>query len=70
MQFSINVSTQLTAMKALTPDNYYYRIWSGFYLNAAYYAFVSFCAVQIVSEKENKIREGMTMMGLPNGVFW
>ncbi|KAL8586837.1 hypothetical protein ACOMHN_052713 [Nucella lapillus] len=53
-----------------TPDLTLIRTLSSIYLVLAYSFFINFLTVNLVAEKEKKIREGMFMMGLRNSVFW
>jgi ATP-binding cassette subfamily A (ABC1) protein 5 len=66
----MNVSLQLMPKGEYTPDLSYLQTISSIYYVLAYSFFVNFLTVNLVAEKEKKIRDGMLMMGLRNSVFW
>lgn len=53
-----------------TPDTSYIQILSAIYFVIAYSPFINFLVVNLVTEKEKKIKEGMRMMGLRDSAFW
>jgi ATP-binding cassette subfamily A (ABC1) protein 5 len=52
------------------PDTSYIQIISSMYFIIAYSPFIMFLTVNLVAEKEKKIKEGMKMMGLRDSAFW
>lgn len=47
-----------------------FRVVIPLYMVLALSQFVTYLLILIVGEKENKIKEGMKMMGLNDSVFW
>ncbi|XP_067671428.1 cholesterol transporter ABCA5-like [Haliotis asinina] len=64
------VYVQMMPKDEFTSDISYIQTLSSVYFVMAYSFFVNFLTVNIVAEKEKKIREGMKMMGLKDSVFW
>ncbi|KAK7506564.1 hypothetical protein BaRGS_00002039, partial [Batillaria attramentaria] len=67
---STKVDVQMMPKDEYTPNLSYLQTFSSIYFVLAYSFFVNFLTVNLVAEKEKKIREGMLMMGLRNSVFW
>ncbi|KAL3876747.1 hypothetical protein ACJMK2_034544 [Sinanodonta woodiana] len=64
------VAVQMMPKPSYTPDGSYIQILSAIYFVLAYSPFINFLTINLVSEKEKKIKEGMRMMGLKDTVFW
>ena len=67
---NVDVSLQMMPKPDYTPDLTYLQTISSIYFVLAYSFFINFLTVNLVAEKEKKIREGMFMMGLRNSIFW
>ncbi|XP_041362811.1 ABC transporter A family member 1-like isoform X2 [Gigantopelta aegis] len=65
-----NVSVQLMPKDKFTQSLESIQIGSAIYFVFAYCFFINFLCVDLVAEKERKIREGMKMMGLRDSVWW
>ncbi|XP_041361874.1 cholesterol transporter ABCA5-like [Gigantopelta aegis] len=65
-----NVSVQLMPKDTFTESLDDIQIGSTIYIVLAYSFFINFLCVNLVAEKEKKIREGMKMMGLRDSVWW
>ncbi|XP_064604121.1 cholesterol transporter ABCA5-like [Liolophura sinensis] len=65
-----DVSVELFPKTVYTPDTSYIQILSAIYFVIAYSPFINFLVVNLVTEKEKKIKEGMRMMGLRDSAFW
>ena len=65
-----NVSAQQIPKSAFTAFNTTMQIITAIYFVMAYAPFVSFLLVNLVTEKEKKIREAMRMMGMRDSAFW
>lgn len=48
----------------------YFRVVIPLYMVLALSQFITYLLILIVSEKENKIKEGMKIMGLKDSIFW
>ena len=68
--FAPNISFQMMPKPGFVPDTSYIQIISSLYFIIAYSPFVNFLVVNLVAEKEKKIKEGMKMMGLRDTAFW
>ncbi|PVD38361.1 hypothetical protein C0Q70_00975 [Pomacea canaliculata] len=66
----MDVNVQLMPKNKYTPDLTYLQTVASIYFVMAYSFFINFLTINLVAEKEKKIREGMFMMGLRNSVFW
>ncbi|XP_071105754.1 cholesterol transporter ABCA5-like isoform X1 [Haliotis cracherodii] len=64
------VFVQMMPKEEFTSDVTYIQYLASVYFVMAYSSFVNFLTVNIVAEKEKKIREGMKMMGLRDSVLW
>ncbi|XP_041364325.1 cholesterol transporter ABCA5-like [Gigantopelta aegis] len=64
------VSVQLMPKAKFTESLESIQIGSAIYFVLAYSFFINFLCVNLVAEKEKKIREGMKMMGLRDSVWW
>ena len=64
------ISVQMLPKPQFQPDSNYIQVISSIYFVIAYSPLISFLAVNLVAEKEKKIKEGMRMMGLKSSVFW
>ncbi|XP_041378992.1 cholesterol transporter ABCA5-like isoform X2 [Gigantopelta aegis] len=64
------VSVQLMPKDKYTESLDSIQIGSAIYFVLAYSFFINFLCVNLVAEKEKKIREGMKMMGLRDSVWW
>ena len=64
------ISVQMLPKPLFQPDSNYIQVISSIYFVIAYSPLISFLAVNLVAEKEKKIKEGMRMMGLKSSVFW
>lgn len=53
-----------------SPDTTTIQALSSIYFVFSFSFMANFLAVNIVAEKEKKIKDGMLMMGLRNSVFW
>ncbi|KAK7506756.1 hypothetical protein BaRGS_00002231 [Batillaria attramentaria] len=67
---STEVDVQMMPKDEYTPNLTVLLTISSIYFVLAYTFFINFLTVNLVAEKEKKIREGMLMMGLRNSVFW
>jgi ATP-binding cassette subfamily A (ABC1) protein 5 len=47
-----------------------FRVLIPLYMVMALSQFITYLLILIVGEKENKIKEGMKIMGLRDSVFW
>lgn len=47
-----------------------FRVVIPLYMEMALSQFITYLLILIVGEKENKIKEGMKIMGLRDSVFW
>ena len=65
-----NISVQMLPKPSFQPDSSYIQVISAVYFVIAYSPLISFLCVNLVAEKEKKIKEGMKMMGLKSSVFW
>ena len=65
-----NISVKMLPKGTFQPDSTYIQIISAVYFVIAYSPLISFLTVNLVAEKEKKIKEGMRMMGLKSSVFW
>lgn len=66
----MDVNVQLMPKNKYTSDLTYLQTVASIYFVMAYSFFINFLTINLVAEKEKKIREGMFMMGLRNSVFW
>ncbi|XP_076447270.1 cholesterol transporter ABCA5-like isoform X2 [Babylonia areolata] len=66
----VTVKVQMMPKGEFSPNLTVIQTISSIYFVLAYSFFVNFLTVNLVAEKEKKIREGMFMMGLRNSVFW
>ena len=64
------VSIQMMPKPGFIPDTSYIQILSSLYFIIAYSPFINFLTVNLVAEKEKRIKEGMKMMGLRDAAFW
>ncbi|KAI8794117.1 ATP-binding cassette sub-family A member 5 isoform X1 [Biomphalaria glabrata] len=64
------ISLQLMDKPELSPKTNNIQTHSSVYFVLSFSVLANFLAVNIVAEKENKIKEGMLMMGLRSSVFW
>ena len=61
---------QLMSKPTFTPDLSYIQIIAALYFVMAYSPFVNYLVVNLVREKELKIKENMRIMGLQDTAFW
>ena len=52
------------------PDTSYIQTTSSIYFVSAFAFLANYLAVNVVTDKEKKIKEGMLMMGLNSGALW
>ncbi|XP_059141165.1 cholesterol transporter ABCA5-like [Physella acuta] len=64
------IQLQLMDKDRFNPDTSYIQTLSSIYFVFSFSILANFLAVNIVAEKEKKIKEGMLMMGLRTSVFW
>ncbi|XP_060574789.1 cholesterol transporter ABCA5-like isoform X2 [Ruditapes philippinarum] len=64
------VSVRMMPKPSFIPDTSYIQILASLYFIIAYSPFINFLTVNLVAEKEKKIKEGMKMMGLRDAAFW
>ncbi|XP_059141166.1 ABC-type organic anion transporter ABCA8B-like isoform X1 [Physella acuta] len=64
------IQLQLMDKVKFNPDTSYIQTLSSIYFVFSFSILANFLAVNIVAEKEKKIKEGMLMMGLRTSVFW
>ena len=64
------ISLKMMDKAEFTPDTSYIQTISSIYFVFAFSFLANYLAVNIVTEKEKKIREGMLMMGLRSSIFW
>ncbi|XP_053381131.1 cholesterol transporter ABCA5-like [Mercenaria mercenaria] len=64
------INVQMMPKPGYIPDTSYIQILSSLYFIIAYSPFINFLTVNLVAEKEKKIKEGMKMMGLRDAAFW
>ncbi|KAH9494885.1 ATP-binding cassette sub- A member 5 [Bulinus truncatus] len=64
------VSVQLMDKSEFSPNTNYIQTLSSIYFVFSFSVLANYLAVNIVAEKEKKIKEGMLMMGLKGSVFW
>ena len=64
------VSVQMMPKPGFTPNVNYIQVMGALFFVIAYSPFVNFLTVNLVAEKEKKIKEGMKMMGLRDLAFW
>lgn len=65
-----DVNVQMMPKPGYIPDTSYIQIMSSIYFIIAYSPFINFLTVNLVAEKEKKIKESMKMMGLSDSAFW
>ncbi|KAL4239790.1 ATP-binding cassette sub- A member 5 [Mactra antiquata] len=65
-----DVNVQMMPKPGYIPDTSYIQIMSSLYFIIAYSPFINFLTVNLVAEKEKKIKESMKMMGLSDSAFW
>ncbi|KAL5018612.1 hypothetical protein ScPMuIL_004334 [Solemya velum] len=64
------LSVQMMPKPEFQSDTSYIQIISSIYFILAYAPFIQYLTVNLVAEKEKKIKEGMKMMGLRDSAFW
>ena len=52
------------------PEIGWFQIMASMYLVLSFVSYINFLMLNLVSEKEKKIKEGMRMMGLKDAAFW
>ena len=65
-----DVSVQMYPKGEWSPDLVAFQAIVSIYFVFAYSFFVNFLVVNLVAEKETKIKEGMRMMGMRDAAFW
>ncbi|XP_052276886.1 ABC-type organic anion transporter ABCA8B-like isoform X3 [Dreissena polymorpha] len=69
-RLSLKVDITMLPKPGFVPDTTYMQVMSSLYFVVAYSPFINFLMVNLVAEKEKKIKEGMKMMGLRDAAFW
>uniref|UniRef100_A0A2C9L5H4 ABC transporter domain-containing protein n=2 Tax=Biomphalaria glabrata TaxID=6526 RepID=A0A2C9L5H4_BIOGL len=64
------ITVQLMDKPEFSPNTNYIQTLSSVYFVFSFSVLANYLAVNIVAEKEKKIKEGMLMMGLRSSVFW
>ncbi|CAL1534216.1 unnamed protein product [Lymnaea stagnalis] len=67
---SRQIDVKLMDKPNFSPDTNYIQTLSSIYFVFSFSVLANYLAVNIVAEKEKKIKEGMLMMGLRSSVFW
>ncbi|XP_059141174.1 cholesterol transporter ABCA5-like [Physella acuta] len=64
------IQLQLMPKPKFIPDTKHFHAFASIQFASSFSALANFLVVNIVAEKEKKIKEGMLMMGLRTSVFW
>ena len=64
------LSVQMLPRPEFKPNTIVLQIMSSIYFVLAYSPFIAFLSVNLVTEKQKKIKEAMRMMGMRDSAFW